>query len=282
MIEVTGLVKKYKKFIAVNNISFTVDRGEIFGFLGPNGAGKSTTIRVLTGLIKATSGKVLVCGFDVLKKKKDVKKNIGVVFEYQNLYNRLSGSHNLDIFRKLHMSSPSRVNELLRLVELYERRNDPVNNYSRGMKQRLLIARALIHRPGVLFLDEPTSGLDPHSAREIRGLIKKLSSEGITVFLTTHYLEEAEFLCHRVAIIDKGEIIAEGKTEDLKCRYSSKELKVKVKEDDRCKVLTLSLEDGETPELLNSLLTDRKVLAIHSVEPTLENVFLKLTRRGKL
>ncbi len=230
MIEVTGLTKKYKNFTAVNNISFTVDKGEIFGFLGPNGAGKTTTIKILTGLLSPTEGKALVCGQDIVKEKRDLKTNIGVVFEYQNLYTRLTGRYNLEVFRKLYKVPSCRVDELLKIVGLYERAGDPVKDYSRGMQQRLLIARALLHQPRVLFLDEPTSGLDPHSAKELRNLIKKLSSEGITVFLTTHYLEEAELLCNRVAIIDKGEIIALDKTRELNCSYSSRDLSVRIKE----------------------------------------------------
>jgi len=282
MIEVTGLTKKYKNFTAVNNISFTVDRGEIFGFLGPNGAGKTTTIKILTGLLSPTEGKALVCGQDVVKEKRDLKKNIGVVFEYQNLYTRLTGRYNLEVFRKLYKVPSRRVDELLKIVGLYERAGDPVKDYSRGMQQRLLIARSLLHHPRVLFLDEPTSGLDPHSAKEIRNLIKKLSSEGITVFLTTHYLEEAELLCNRVAIIDKGEIIALDKTRELKCRYSSGELRVRIKENGLCEILTLSMESDETIKIVKELMEKRKVLSIHSVEPTLEEVFLKITERGRL
>jgi len=170
----------------------------------------------------------------------------------------------------------------LKIVGLYERAGDPVKDYSRGMQQRLLIARSLLHHPRVLFLDEPTSGLDPHSAKEIRNLIKKLSSEGITVFLTTHYLEEAELLCNRVAIIDKGEIIALDKTRELKCRYSSGELRVRIKENGLCEILTLSMESDETIKIVKELMEKRKVLSIHSVEPTLEEVFLKITERGRL
>jgi len=282
MIEVTGLTKKYKNFTAVNNISFTVDKGEIFGFLGPNGAGKTTTIKILTGLLSPTEGKALVCGQDVVKEKRDLKTNIGVVFEYQNLYTRLTGRYNLEVFRKLYKVPSCRVDELLKIVGLYERAGDPVKDYSRGMQQRLLIARALLHQPRVLFLDEPTSGLDPHSAKELRNLIKKLSSEGITVFLTTHYLEEAELLCNRVAIIDKGEIVALDKTRELKCRYSSRDLRVRIKENGLCEVLTLSLESDETIKKIKELMEKRKVLSIHSVEPTLEEVFLKITERGRL
>jgi ABC-type multidrug transport system ATPase subunit len=170
----------------------------------------------------------------------------------------------------------------LKLVELSDRAKDKVINYSRGMKQRLLIARALLHKPRVIFLDEPTSGLDPHSSQQIRKMIKDFSLEGITVFLTTHYLDEAEALCNRVAIIDKGKIIALDKTEELKCRYSSQELKIRINENGSNEIITLDLNGKETIKTLENFLENKKVISIHTVEPTLEEVFLRITARGDL
>ncbi len=282
MIKVEGLTKKYKNFTAVDNISFTVEKGEIFGFLGPNGAGKTTTLRLLTGQLRPTSGKASVCGYDIVKERKKLRENIGVVFEYQNLYTRLSGRLNLDFFRKLYRLPVHRLDEVLEMVQLSDRSKDPVKDYSHGMKQRLLIARALLHRPEVLFLDEPTSGLDPHSANQIRKMILNLSSLGVTVFLTTHYLEEAEYLCGKVAIMDKGHIIALDRTEDLKYRYSSRNINIRLKEDGICNLVVLSIDNKDTGDRLKEYVNSKSLVSIHSEELTLEQVFLKITNPGKL
>ncbi len=193
---------------AVQGISFDVNDGEIFGFLGPNGAGKSTTIKVLTGQLRPTSGSAEVVGCDVVEDRQELKPQIGVVFEYQNLYERLSARDNLQFTARLYGAKKERVDEVLELVGLQDRSKERIQNYSNGMKQRLLIARALVHKPKVLFLDEPTRGLDPGVAREIRSIIAELADGGGTVFLTTHYMEEADRLSDRVAILHQGEIVA--------------------------------------------------------------------------
>ena len=282
MIEAIEVTKKYKTVTALNNISFKVEKGEIFGFLGPNGAGKTTTLRILTGQIKPTSGKASVCGYDIIKDTKKLKENIGVVFEHQNLYHRLSGIHNLDLFRRLYGVSQKRIYEVLDIVELSQRAKETVQNYSRGMKQRLLIARALLHKPSVMFLDEPSSGLDPHSSHQIRNMILNLSKEGVTVFLTTHYLEEAEILCNRVAIIDRGNIIALDRTENLKNLYSSRTVNVKIEENGITKVVSLPVDSNDTGDKIKEFLHSKILLSIHSEEPKLEEVFLRITNRGNL
>jgi ABC-2 type transport system ATP-binding protein len=219
-IDVQNLTRHYDEVQAVDNISFTVAPGEIFGFLGPNGAGKSTTIKMLTGQLRPSAGKAFVMGCDVVTDRQRLKPQIGVVFEHQNMYERESGRGNLRFFARLYGAEKKRVDEVLAQVGLTELANKKVKKYSNGMKQRLLIARALLHKPKVLFLDEPTRGLDPNVAREIRAIIADLAQRGVTVFLTTHYMEEADLLSHRVAIIDQGHIVALDTPERLKAQNS--------------------------------------------------------------
>jgi len=207
-IEVTNLTRNYDGVKAVDGICFSVDPGEIFGFLGPNGAGKTTTIRMLTGQLLPTSGTAKVAGYDIVTERQKLKPKIGVVFDSQNLYARMSARENLNFYARLYRISKTRVNEVLTQVGLSERATDKVMKYSNGMKQRLLIARALLHEPEVLFMDEPTRGLDAHIARDIRGIIANLAKTGMTVFLTTHYMEEADQLSQRVAFLDQGRIVA--------------------------------------------------------------------------
>jgi ABC-2 type transport system ATP-binding protein len=207
-IEVENLVRDYNGRRALHGISFSVEPGEIFGFLGPNGAGKTTTIKILTGQLRPTTGWARVMGCDVVQERQQLQPQIGVVFEYQNLYERLSARDNLNFTADLYGVPRQRVDEMLALVGLQDRARDSLKKYSNGMKQRLLIARALLHHPRVLFLDEPTRGLDPNLAREIRTFVRGLPQQGVTVFLTTHYMEEADQLCSRVAILDRGRIAA--------------------------------------------------------------------------
>jgi ABC-2 type transport system ATP-binding protein len=218
-IEVQDLTRDYNGLRAIDKISFAVDRGEIFGFLGPNGAGKTTTIKILTGQLRPTSGWARVAGCNVVTERDKLKPQIGVVFEYQNIYERLSARDNLVFVARLYGINTALVDEALSQVGLANRSKEKTKNFSNGMKQRLLIARALLHRPKVLFLDEPTRGLDPNVAREIRTFTAGLAQKGVTVFLTTHYMEEADQLCDRVAIIDHGRIIAIGFPEELKSAY---------------------------------------------------------------
>lgn len=215
-IEVNKLTRYFDDLCAVNQLSFTVEAGEMFGFLGPNGAGKTTTIRMLTGQLRPTAGTARVCGYDVVAQRRQLMPNIGVVFEYQNLYGRLTARENLRFSARLYGLRKERVEELLAQVGLAEAADRKPRQFSNGMQQRLLIARALLHRPRVLFLDEPTKGLDPGVARDIRQLVGELKSQGVTIFLTTHYMEEAERLCDRVAILNQGQLIALGSTAELK------------------------------------------------------------------
>jgi len=218
-ITTSNLIRKFGDLIAVDGITFSVNYGEIFGFLGPNGAGKTTTIRMLTGQLMPTSGQATVAGFDILSEREQLKPRIGVIFEYQNLYERISARDNLNFMRQLYGVDRNRVDQVLELVGLKDRADEKLKHYSNGMKQRLLIARGLLHDPEIVFMDEPTRGLDPVIAREIRQLISHLAQDGRTIFLTTHYMEEADRLCNRVAIINHGRIIAMDTPHRLKENY---------------------------------------------------------------
>jgi ABC-2 type transport system ATP-binding protein len=222
-IKVQNLTHDYDGLRAVDGISFAVEPGEIFGFLGPNGAGKTTTIKMLTGQLRPTSGEAWVVGCDVVTERQRLKPQIGVVFEYQNIYERLSARDNLVFSARLYGVEKARVEKVLAQVGLVDRARDRVKKYSNGMKQRLLIARALLHEPRVLFLDEPTRGLDPNVARDIRAIVADLAKQGVTVFLTTHYMEEADQLSNRVAIIDQGHIVALDMPERLKAEHGEGE-----------------------------------------------------------
>jgi ABC-2 type transport system ATP-binding protein len=213
------LTRSYNGRLAVDHISFSVESGEIFGFLGPNGAGKTTTIRMLTGQLRPTSGIARVAGCDIVKERDTLKPQIGVVFEYQNLYERLSARDNLNFMADLYGLPKKCVQEVLEAVGLADRAGERLKKYSNGMKQRLLIGRALLHSPKVLFLDEPTRGLDPGMARDIRRIVQRLAADGLTVFLTTHYMEEADSLCRRVAILDHGRIVALDSPASLKAAH---------------------------------------------------------------
>jgi ABC-2 type transport system ATP-binding protein len=219
ILEVQGLKKFYNGFIAVNGISFHVNRAEIFGFLGPNGAGKTTTINMLIGLAKISEGRILYKGKDLTDNIKKAQEIIGVVSDESNLYNEMNGFDNLCFCGALY-GLPKREREikahgLLELFGLKDAAGKKFMAYSKGMKRKLTIAAALIHEPEILFLDEPTTGIDVASVRQIRNLITELNKKGTTIFLTTHYIEEAERLCNRVAFIDKGEILKTDSVEQL-------------------------------------------------------------------
>lgn len=220
IIRARGLTKQFGKLVAVRDVSFEVNAGQVFGFLGPNGAGKTTTIRMLTGLVRPTSGSASIAGYDVVSEPQEVKRRVGYLAEAPYLYPRLTGREFLDFMGSLYQVPPSaarqRGGRLLSLFELSDKADDLVQTYSHGMRQKLALAGALLHEPPVLFLDEPTSGLDPRSARLVKDLLTGLVERGHTVFLSTHVLEIAEQLCHRVGIIDRGQVIATGTLDELR------------------------------------------------------------------
>jgi len=216
-----ALVKRYGRFLALDHLSFEVDSGTCFGSLGPNGAGKTTLIRLLTGLIRPSSGRAVVAGHDVVRKPDAVRRNIGVVSQAMTTDLDLSGRENLDIYARYYgvplKARKARIAALVSQIGLEARIDDLVASYSGGMRRRLEIARGLIHRPKILFLDEPTMGLDPQSRRVVWGLLKQfLREKALTLFLTTHYMDEADFLCDRIAIIDQGKIMQMDSPEALK------------------------------------------------------------------
>jgi ABC-2 type transport system ATP-binding protein len=273
MIAVDKLQKHYGPVRAVDGISFTVEPGEIFGLLGHNGAGKTTTIRMLTGRTKPTGGQARVAGYDIVADRDRIKPLINLVFEEQNLYERLTGRDNLEVFADLYGAPRSRVDELLAIIGLADAAKRRVKTYSTGMKQRLMVARALLNRPRLLFLDEPTRGLDPASARELRELMNRLSREGTTIFLTTHYMEEADELCDRVAFLAAGKIVALDTPRELKLRFGKRSVVALL--DDR-REETLLLDDGRDAQKLASWMAAGRVLTLHSQEGTLEDVFIEI------
>jgi ABC-2 type transport system ATP-binding protein len=275
-IETERLTRSFGERLAVDGLTFAVEQGEIFGLLGPNGAGKTTTIRMLTCQLLPTAGTARLLGHDVRREPSRVKPLIGVAFEEQNLYERMSGRENLQFVASLYGCDRGRVEEVLGLVGLSDRAGDRVSRYSNGMRQRLILARALLHEPRVLFLDEPTRGLDPAAAREIRALITRLAQEGVTILLTTHDMDDADRLCHRVAIIDRGRIVAIDAPQALKLAHGHREARV-VLQDGAEELLPLDPSPGA--QRLAALVASGHVTSVHSVEATLEDVFISLTGR---
>ncbi len=283
MIEAHDLHRSFGAREAVAGISFCVRRGEIFGLLGPNGAGKTTTIRMLTGQIDPSKGSASVAGFDVVKERAQLKTRIGVVFEEQNLYERLSARLNLEFSCWLYGLPKSRVDAVLDLVGLRGRAGDPVHALSGGMKQRLMVARALLHQPQVLFLDEPTRGLDPVAAHELRETITQLSHEGMTVLLTTQLMEEADHLCQRLAFLVKGRIVANDTPRNLKLSHGERKLVVTLAlspspggESLALTERTLSMDSPADQAQLAQWMAQGSVRAIHSREATLEEIFMSV------
>ncbi len=271
----------YGDLVAVDHINFSVAEGEIIGFLGPNGAGKTTAIKMLTGQLRPKAGKATLLGMDVAKNVEKVQGEIGVCFEDTNLYEQMSAIENLRLFARLFGIHPFDGYALLKRVDLPGREKDRVETYSKGMKQRLMVARSLLNRPRVLFLDEPTAGLDPTSSEAIRNIILEERARGATVFLTTHDMLEADKLSDRVAFMNQGKIVALDTPLNLKQQYGKRALKAKVlsksgKLEDR----EIVLDTPETPKAIQQLFTEENVVTVHSEEATLEDIFIKITGRG--
>ncbi|MGT2885065.1 ABC transporter ATP-binding protein [Streptococcus ferus] len=272
-IVVNHLSKCFGKKEALKDISFTISEGEIFGFLGPSGSGKTTTINILTGQLAASSGEVTVFGKKPQELKTSDFEKIGIVSDNSGSYEKISLYKNILAYSKLYNLDKSRVDELLKLLGLYDDRKKPVEKLSTGMKQRMLLARALLNKPQVLFLDEPTSGLDPATSRVIHDLLLALRDAGTSIFLTTHDMHEATLLCDQLALLDKGLLVEQGSPSELITKYNHR------------KKVRLTYEDGSHEELDFSELTKRGdaqgIEMIHSCEPTLEDIFIELTG-GKL
>jgi ABC-2 type transport system ATP-binding protein len=302
-IEATGLTKYYGDFLAVDHINFEVKKGEIFGFLGPNGAGKTTTIRMLTGISVPSEGTATIMGFDIQHQSVSAKEQMGIVPDVSNVYKDISAWDNLIFTGKLYdmpkAFRESRAEELLKMFGLYERRKEKLKGFSRGMKRRICIAMALMNRSSIIFLDEPTSGLDVQSVLIIRDLIRKLNQQGLTIFITTHNIEEASQMCDRVAIINNGKIATIDTPEKLKRTVESlqsveiafestpqsalKELEAlplvseAVKQGDKFKLFT-----RDPSSVLASIWNyaqgnNLKLVTVNTLGPSLEDVFVNLT-----
>ena len=304
-IDVKNLIKEFNDLKAVDNISFRVEEGEIFGLLGPNGAGKTTAIKMLTTLLRPTKGEALVWGYDILTEKDNVRKSIGIVFQEPALDNRLTGYENLDFHARLYgldkKSRGKRIKEVLNMVELEDKADIIVREYSGGMQRRLEIARGLMHYPKVLFLDEPTLGLDAQTRHRIWDYILNLNkTEKITVILTTHYMEEADYLCQRIAIIDFGKIVALDTPQNLKNLLGGDVLSIDADPAERAfevfrglkwvkkisrhnGTLDLRVERGEKKIPLLMKIDQKEagfeIKAVNLRKPTLEDVFLHFTGR---
>ncbi len=275
-IRLDHISKQFDKEPVLKDLNAVLGQGEILGFLGPSGAGKTTTIKILTGQLKPTSGDAYVLGIHVKNIDETIYEQIGIVTDHSGIYERLTVYDNLKYFAKILSVKPQRIDELLERVGLQEHRKKPAGKLSKGQTQRLVLARAVLHKPKVLFLDEPTSGLDPSTALEIHRLLLELKSEGMSIFLTTHNMEEATKMCDHVALLNDGRIVEYGTPQELCLRYNTE------------KKYRVLLENGEeivleqTPkdiDELAELLKNDQVAAIHSCEPTLENVFLTVTGR---
>ena len=264
---------------AVDDVSFAAGRGEILGLLGPNGAGKSTTIKMLIGLLPPDDGRVEILGLDMASNRAEIQARIGVVFEEKNLYPSLTGRENLAFFARLFGLRDVDLDALLARVGLGERGRDRVSGYSKGMRQRLTVARALINQPDVLFLDEPTDGLDPVSARSIRALIREEAGRGAAVLLTTHDMHEADALSDRVAFINDGRILALDAPEQLKLSHGQRTVRVRRRVDDAVEESVVAL-DAQGAEQLSALVGADGLLTVHTEEATLEDVFVHFAGRG--
>lgn len=277
IISIKNVRKEFKETVALKNLSFEVNEGEIFGFLGPSGAGKTTTIKILTSQLLQTSGLVEVFGKEIGSNKHDLFKHMGVLSDTSGLYERLSVYDNLKIFAEIYGVGKNEILEVLEKVELKKDVKKEAKKLSKGMKQRLMLARAVIHKPKLLFLDEPTASLDPGTTLEIHNLLRELNRTGTTVFLTTHNMEEADKLCDRVAFLNEGEIVELGEPKNLKLKYATDEISILTRKEKR--EFTIKNEP-ESAEIISKLIRENDLLSIHSIEPNLEEVFLKLTGRS--
>jgi ABC-2 type transport system ATP-binding protein len=307
IIETQKLTKSFGKFTAVDGVSLSINEGEIYGLLGPNGAGKTTTISMLCTILKPTSGKASVNGFDIDKQQDEVRKSIGIVFQDGSLDEELTAMENLEMHGRLYGMDKGkmsqRIGDVLKIAELTDRRNDIVKTFSGGMRRRLEIARGLMHYPKVLFLDEPTIGLDPQTRVHIWDYISDLNkNHGVTVILTTHYMEEAEKLCDRISIIDNAKIIITGTTQQLKDKLNGKgvisiktpktqqaqfKLKLqgqkfikKIQATDEAINITVTDEKTAFPQILNIAAKNKiKLESIEVHKPSLNDVFIHFTGR---
>lgn len=306
MIDTENLTRTFGSLTAVNNLNLHIEKGEVFGFLGPNGAGKTTTIRMLACLISPTKGTATVAGYNIQKDPLKVRQSVGILTENPSLYERLTAYENMDFFAQAYgVTDPAerakRIQELLEFFHLWDRRNDKVAGFSKGMKQKLAIVRATVHRPPVMFLDEPTAGLDPESAKEIRDMMAELSQrEKCTIMLSTHHLEDAEKLCKRVLIMNKGNVLLVGTPDELRRKINQtpvvevalKQVTVgivkalgsssaaeEVKQQENRLLVSVKDANAATPEIVRVIVAaEGDILSVNAVKPSLEEAYLKLIK----
>ncbi|MHC5227699.1 ABC transporter ATP-binding protein [Enterococcus sp. LJL99] len=276
LLKLNHLSKSFKNKHALKDISMQINQGEILGFLGPSGAGKTTTIKILTGQLIQTDGEAYILGTDTRKINESIYEQIGIVTDASGIYEEFSVYENLLLFAKLLNVPKSEIDSILDKVGLSEQKKQPAAKLSKGQGQRLILARAILHKPKLLFLDEPTSGLDPSTALEIHKLLLALKEEGMGIFLTTHNMEEATKLCDHVALLNEGHIVEFGTPEEICLRYNqNKQYKILLTTQER---MVLDHCSTTTKKIQSWLETD-SIQSIHSCEPTLETVFLSVTGR---
>lgn len=300
MIQTENLTKRFEGHLAVGSLSLEIAAGEVFGFLGPNGAGKTTTVRMLTSLIAPTSGRAMVAGYRLGERDRDIRRSVGILTETPGLYDRLSAERNLTIFARLYEVEDvaGQVEKYLRMLGLWSRRQDPAGTFSKGMKQKLAIARSLLHEPRLLFLDEPTAGLDPEAARLVRDFVGELREEGRTIFLTTHNLDEAERLCDRIGVINTRLLVVDTPG-DLRRQLFGRQVVFHLANEpqaylslveempvvrharvaDNKLVLAMDDPEGDNPEIVRRLATaGAEIQFVGELRHSLEDVYLQLVQ----
>jgi fluoroquinolone transport system ATP-binding protein len=279
MISVEGLTYTYPGAgqPVLKNISFDIAEGEIFGFLGPSGAGKSTTQKVLNGLLKGYKGSVQVNGTDLSSMNRSFYEKIGVAFEFPNLYLKLTAFENLQLFASFFKSDTIDPEELLEMVDLQEDRDTRVEAFSKGMKMRLNFIRALLNNPEILFLDEPTAGLDPGNARKMKDIILDLQRRGVTVFLTTHHMADAGELCNRIAFMVDGALPVIDSTQNLRLEHGRKVVRVSYLDNQEQKSMEFELSSLSSNKQFQEIIQNKEVRTIHTLEASLEDIFIKIT-----
>lgn len=278
VIQIKDVCKAFDQRQVLNNISLSVEEGEIFGLLGPSGAGKTTLIKMLIGLLPATSGNIAILGKELDKKIDESFPSFGMVLDNDGLYDRLNCYDNLELYARIYSISNRKkvINDLLEKVGLIESSKKSVSNLSKGMRQRLSFARAILHSPKIVFLDEPTSGLDPATTLQIHSMMKTLKESGTTIFLTTHNMNEAQKMCDHLALLNEGNIVEEGTPEDI-CLHHRKKCEVNIEMTNGEKYM---VDSHDLLTVLQTVLdTNNKIRSIHSNEPNLEEVFIELTGR---
>ncbi len=276
-IEIDNLVVKFGRFTAVNGLSLTVNEGELFGFLGPNGAGKTTTIKVLIGSLRPSEGNIRVAGFQIPAEFERVKQQFGYVPDTENHVEEFTGRENLELFARLYDLPLSTVDESLARLELSEAADVVVSAYSKGMRRKLLIAREIMHRPKILYFDEPTANLDAHSTELVRELLRELASEGTTIFLTTHNMEEVEQICDRVAILCRGELVECDTPTNFVTRHAVRIVKAQFEQEGEVVRESLDLDLDDQRERLAEIIRTEMCVRVHSQEFDFQDVFLKIT-----